>query len=107
MKPIIKWVNQEELNNVYSSQYWNNINEERKKEWWVLGDNDDSKLLEYLNKSNLLRQFLEVEKFLTKSGNNLIVCDLAAGTGWATALLSKLPNVKEVHAVEISEHGIR
>jgi ubiquinone/menaquinone biosynthesis C-methylase UbiE len=37
---------------------------------------------------------------------NLRILDLAAGIGWTSALLSKLPCVAEVHAVEISRHRL-
>jgi len=34
------------------------------------------------------------------------IVDLAAGIGWTSVLLSKLPNIKEVNAVEISKHRL-
>ncbi len=36
----------------------------------------------------------------------LVIADLAAGIGWTSSLLSRLPNVAAVHAVDISEHRL-
>ncbi len=40
------------------------------------------------------------------AGSRLAVADLASGIGWTSSLLSKLPNVGKVHAVEISQHRL-
>ena len=39
-------------------------------------------------------------------GTGLAIADLASGVGWTSSLLSKLPNVSRVHAVEISQHRL-
>ena len=40
----------------YSATYWNNVEEEKAKDWWV-NDPTDPKLKQYLIRSGLLAQF--------------------------------------------------
>jgi ubiquinone/menaquinone biosynthesis C-methylase UbiE len=55
----------------------------------------------------LLDEYELAEKFIRQySIKNLKIADLAAGTGWTCALISKLSEVDLVHAVEISQHRI-
>ena len=46
------------------------------------------------------------QSILQLTGNNLVIADLATGIGWTSALLSRLPNVGSIHAVEISKHRL-
>lgn len=106
MRKLETWLSDEQLDSIYTSSYWNNIDEEKKKPWWIEAG-DYAKCLDYLESSRLLFQYRESEKFIGGSrGNALIVADLAAGIGWTSALLSKLPQVSQVHAVEISKHRL-
>ncbi len=101
MRPIDVWLTEEQQASLYSSEYWNDIEEEKKKEWWI-ADGDYSRCFNYLDKSGLLMDYREAEMLIAAiSGSALKIADLAAGIGWTSALLSRLPNVAEVHAVEV------
>lgn len=106
MQEIENWLSHEELESIYTSSYWNDIEEEKKKEWWI-EDGNYKKCLDYLKSSKLLHEYQQSEKFINNfTGKSIKVADLAAGIGWTSVLLSKLPSVKEVHAVEISKHRL-
>lgn len=105
MKPVDCWLSEERLASLYSSNYWNDVNEERSKEFWI-ADGDYQKCLDYLSQSGLLRAYERAAKHIEPLPAPLKVVDLAAGIGWTSALLSRLDNVVEVHAVEISKHRI-
>lgn len=106
MRPIDIWLTDEQLANIYSSSYWNNPEEEKKKDWWI-ADGNYQRCLNYLDRSGLLHEYREAEKIVaTLPGNSIKIADVAAGIGWTSALLSKLPNVSEVHAVEVSQHRL-
>jgi len=105
LRGIKYWLSDEDLKLIYTSEYWNDIAEEKKKEWWI-EDGNYNNCLRYLNSSGLLTEFKESKKFIQKFPEQVMVADLASGIGWTSALLSKLPNVSEVHAVEISKHRL-
>ena len=64
-------------------------------------------LQKYLQRSGLLEEYNKAENILLETGHKkIIIADLAAGIGWSTFFLSKLPNVKKVYAVEIAKHKI-
>ena len=63
MRTIEKWLTDEELKSIYTSLYWNDIEEEKKKEWWI-EDGDYEKCLNYLKTSKLLYEYKEAEKFV-------------------------------------------
>ncbi|MGE0268285.1 MAG: class I SAM-dependent methyltransferase [Candidatus Omnitrophota bacterium] len=103
---IVCWLNDNDLEKIYSSSYWNNIEEEKKKEWWI-EDGNYERCLTYLKSSRLLSEYEFSEKFISETRKeNLVVADLAAGTGWISALISRLNNVREVRSVEISKHRL-
>lgn len=106
--PITSWLSPADLRAIYSSDYWNDVAEERKKEWWIeVGESSCQRLLAYLDNSGLMTEYQIAEQsILEMPGSNLAIADLAAGIGWASALLSRLPNVGSVHAVEVSQHRL-
>lgn len=109
LREVINWINEEELKKIYTSDYWNDIEIEKKKEWYIENGNH-KKCLEYINKS-LMKEYYSSEKFITNFSNererdNLKIADLASGIGWTSTLISKINIVKEVHSVEISKHRI-
>jgi ubiquinone/menaquinone biosynthesis C-methylase UbiE len=108
LKPVTRWLDQQELKTVYSSEFWNDLSEEQKKEWWITEGADSYKRLKkFLEESGLIRDYRLAEQFISRiSRQDLAVADLAAGIGWTSVLMSKLPNVGSVHAVEISQHRI-
>jgi ubiquinone/menaquinone biosynthesis C-methylase UbiE len=106
MTPIESWLTQAELDSIYSAKYWNDIEAEREKEWWI-EDGKYDVCLRYLERSNLLLEHAKAESLILElRRGDLRVLDLAAGIGWSSALLSKLECVAEVHAVEISRHRL-
>lgn len=104
--PVEQWISDESLKEIYTSDYWNDIEEERKKELWI-ADGDYSQCEAYLSRSGLLNQWIFVEKYINENKKSkLKVVDLAAGIGWTSALFSRLSSIEEVYAVEISRHRI-
>lgn len=102
MQDIEFWINKEEIANLYTSDYWNNIEEEKKKEWWIENLNDD-KVEKYLTKSGLRQEF-EIALDNVKIGGKVL--DLAAGVCWTSALISKYESVEKIDSVEFSFHRI-
>lgn len=103
---LIQWLTDEQLDLIYTSKYWNDVETEKLKEWWI-ADGNYEVCLEYLRSSQLLSEYQEAEKeILRLNRGSLDVADLAAGIGWTSALLSRLDCVRTVHAVEISKHRI-
>jgi SAM-dependent methyltransferase len=106
MREIENWLTDKELESINTSSYWNDIEAEMGKDSWI-EDGNYEKFLNYLDSSKLLSEYQRSEKFIEEfSGKSIKVVDLAAGIGWTSALLSKLPYVNEVHAVEISKHRL-
>lgn len=109
LAPIERWVDDSFLRSVYSSQYWNDLEEEKAKEWWIADGSVAAfaRLRAYLESSGLLDDYRAAERFVAQLPQpDLRVADLAAGIGWTASLFSKLPNVATVHAVEISQHRL-
>jgi len=105
MKEVIYWISDDELKNIYSAEYWNDLNEEMKKEWWI-DDGDYERCMNYLNKS-LMLEYNESKVYIENfNKTDIDILDLAAGIGWTSVLMSKMKNVSSVHAVEISKHRI-
>ncbi len=109
LAPIERWVDDTFLNSIYSSQYWNDLEEEKGKEWWIADGSEAAfaRLRGYLEGSGLLDDYRIAERFVAQlPRRDLTVADLAAGIGWTASLFSRLPNVASVHAVEISRHRL-
>lgn len=102
MKKVEFWISDEEINNLYSSQYWNNIEEEKKKAFWI-DDPKSCKVEQYLIKMKLKQEFETALKQVEISGR---ILDVAAGVCWTSALLSKYEAVKEIDAIDFSLHRI-
>jgi ubiquinone/menaquinone biosynthesis C-methylase UbiE len=107
--PIEHWLDDAALRSIYSSQYWNDLAAERGKEWWIADGSETAyaRLRTHLEESGLMEDYRIGEAYvagMTSSG--LSVADLASGIGWTSSLLSRLPNVGRVHAVEISQHRL-
>ena len=106
LTPITKWLSEEQVNTIYSSEYWNNLEEEKNKDWWII-DGNYQRCLNYLQKSGLMDEYKDAEIYISGiPQTNLKIVDLAAGIGWTSGLLSKLDNVAEIYSVEISEHRL-
>jgi ubiquinone/menaquinone biosynthesis C-methylase UbiE len=106
MRALDSWLSEAELATIYSTAYWNDIEAEKKKEWWI-EDGDYERCRRYLERSGLMQEYRQAEQWIrAMPRSDLRVLDLAAGIGWTSALLSKLSGVSEVHAVEISRHRL-
>jgi SAM-dependent methyltransferase len=107
--PVEHWLDEAALRSIYSSQYWNDLAAERAKEWWIAdgGETAYARLRAHLEESGLLEDYRVGEAYVAgMASSGIAVADLASGIGWTSSLLSKLPNVGRVHAVEISQHRL-
>jgi len=106
LKEVTNWLSRGQIDQMYSSEYWNNITDEKNKPWWIL-DGNYKKLWAYLENSGTLQEFNEgINEINSIKSKNINIADLAAGTGWTSAILSKIDSVSEVHSLEMSEHRI-
>lgn len=100
------WLSADDLHGIYTAGYWNDVEEEKAKEWWI-EDGDYRKCERYLQSCGLQQEYQQAESFIRAlPGRDLRIADLAAGTGWTSALLSRIETVAEVHAVDISQHRL-
>jgi ubiquinone/menaquinone biosynthesis C-methylase UbiE len=99
---IIKNTSQKELKKLKGYSLWNNINIEKKKFWFL--KKGDQELKNGLEQKGLIEEFNFAIKFFSKK--EIIVADLAAGTGWLSALLSKIKNVRQIYCLEMSNHRL-
>lgn len=90
-------------------KYWNDLDIERKKPYWIENP-DDNKLQIFLKeKTNLFRCFNDAIVFVEEhlGGVRGHVLDIGAGVAWTSAVVSKIPSVKTVTAVDCSEHRLK
>lgn len=106
MNKVEYWLKPEDANCLSTFNYWNNLEEERKKPWYVKNKSASIELNNYLEKKQYFKQFYDVEKFIKNQGSNLTVADLACGTGWTSSLISKIDQVIKIYSVEFSEHRL-
>jgi SAM-dependent methyltransferase len=109
LKPVTSWIPEDNLKLIYSSEYWTDIAEEKKKAWWIAEENEGTRqrLRLHLEDSGVMADYRIAEQSISQlAGNTLAVADIAAGIGWTSVLMSKLPNIGSVHAVDISRHRL-
>ena len=109
LDPVVAWVDDSGLGSIYSARSWNDLAEERSKEWWIADGTEEeyARLRSYLNDTGLMDDYRIAERYIEQlPGTALAVADLAAGIGWTSSLLSRLRNVASVHAVDISRHRL-
>jgi ubiquinone/menaquinone biosynthesis C-methylase UbiE len=107
-KEIVEWLTQDEIRHIDSSMYWNDVDIEKEKDWWIESA-QDKKLMMYLKQdTNLERGFLDLVEYAEALGHGLkgLVLDLAAGTCWTSAIASKISGVQKVISVDISRHRL-
>jgi SAM-dependent methyltransferase len=106
LREVQSWLSEAQLREIYTAAYWNDIEEEKKKEWWI-EDGNYERCRGYLDQNGLLLEYQLGEPFIRDMARDALrVADLAAGIGWTSALISRIENVSEVHAVEISKHRL-
>ena len=103
---VSAWLSEEQLARIYTASYWNDVQQERTKEWWI-ADGDYDRCRRYLETNGFLQEHQQAEEFIRGArGDQLRVADLASGIGWTSALISRIASVAEVHAVDISRHRL-
>lgn len=85
-------------------QYWNDINNEKEKEWWITGD-DYHRVELYLQKIGVVHQLSDSLVPLKNKINGTIV-DIAAGTCWSVPYLLKA-GFNHVICIDYSYHRIQ
>jgi len=108
LSEIEYWLSEKEIQAIYSSKYWNDKNIEMKKYWWLFDKENAVKFKENLFKHGYLQQFKYLTDFAKKKG--LLkgkVLDIAAGTCWTSALISREDDITYVDASDISLHRIK
>ena len=99
------WEKPEDVNSQFTFNYWNDVEAEKKKAWWVETPGDCENLKKYLNDSGLSEELkLALYKFPEIFYGEVL--DVAAGVCWTTALISKLDMVSSVDALEFSLHRL-
>ena len=102
LRPVEQWLSESELTDIFTNDYWNNIEIEKGKEFWINEAEDHEKLLDHLKKKQILDDYYIAEKkIIDMPEKQITVADLAAGVRWTSALLSRIGSVKQVHSVEI------
>jgi SAM-dependent methyltransferase len=90
-----------------NKQYWNDIEEEKKKAYFI-EEEEDPRLINFLQKeSNLQMCFEDALQFA--SGLGCIggrILEIGAGVAWTSAIVSKIPNVMDICAIDFSEHRL-
>jgi len=52
---LVEWIKNEDLKNLYSNDYLNNVELEKEKEWWIESADDISKNKHFLSKNEVLQ----------------------------------------------------
>lgn len=91
-----------------SRSYWNNVEFEKAKKFWI-DDPSDTKLLNYLRyETNLEKCFVDSISFAERMNMPLKgrILDIGVGVAWTSAILSRLPQVGNIVALDFSEHRL-
>lgn len=90
LAPVEQWITNEELNDTYSSSFWNDVEVEKKEEFWIV-DGNYVRCIDYLTRSGLLDEWTAIEKLISDwllDDSSANVADLAAEIGWTSAFIS-------------------
>ena len=103
LPPIEAWIDRDDLRSVPTATYWNDVEIERLK---VFGNPE--RLSEYLKETSLEATLHDAVRLAQRGGWECsgTGIDLAAGACWTTAILSRLPAVHRIYAVDISAHRL-
>lgn len=93
-----------------SHSYWNDLEIEKVKPYFVC-DKEDRKLLNYIvEESNIKICFEDALKYIVSLTGNEIkgrILEIGAGVCWTTAIVSRFDNVKEIWAIDFSKHRLK
>lgn len=102
------WLKNDEAGKLEYSDYWNDEEEEKGKEWYVL-DGDFSRMEGYLQKTGLPEDLEKCIRILRIGFERQLAgvgIDLAAGNLWAVPHLSSLGKVDKLYCLEYSKHRL-
>ena len=99
------WLSPDQAKAIPSSEYWNDAEVERGKEWDV-ADGNFVRMEQALDEKGLLRQLKSLQQLLDRplAGRGI---SLASGTCWLEAdLLRRNPAIESIACIELSRHRI-
>ena len=105
---IENWLPDLKINEIEYSQYWNDEEKEKSKEWYIL-DGDFLKMERYLKTTGLLQDLRQCIEVLHTDLNRQIAgigIDLAAGNLWAAPYLLNVGTVNKLYCIEYSKHRL-
>jgi len=105
---VQNWLDDAQLKTIGFSDYWNNEEHEKIKEWYVL-DGDFSKMEGYLLKTGLPLDYEECLKILKEEFNyelKGVGIDLASGNLWSAKSILKSGLVDTLYCLEFSKHRL-
>lgn len=102
------WLTDKEREEIFSNEYWNKEEEEKKKDWYILDGNTEKFFRLLREKTTCYEEYESIINFVKGMGLQVkgICVDVAAGVCWITALLSKIEAIDKVYAMEISKHRL-
>lgn len=89
-------------------QYWNDVEAEKKKPYYITS-NEDQKLLRWLREeSNFERAFSDALSYASSNLGGLKgrVLDVGAGVCWTSAIMASRYPTEEVMAIDLSQHRL-
>jgi ubiquinone/menaquinone biosynthesis C-methylase UbiE len=105
---VTSWIDDSELHTIASTTYWNDEEKEKDKAYYITGNNAE-KLWAFLREgTTYYDQYVSAVRMSSRLGASLkgVGVDVAAGVCWTTALLSLMPEVAKVYALDISKHRL-
>lgn len=102
------WIEGAETDDVMYSDYWNDEEIEKEKEWYIL-DKEFSEMEAHLNKFELPQDLNNCFSVLKSAFNCELKgtgIDLAAGNLWAAPYLLNNSDVKQLYCLEFSKHRL-
>jgi SAM-dependent methyltransferase len=105
---IESWLTDSTLDEIEYSNYWNNEEQEKNKEWYIL-DGNFSKMEHLLQKTGLPRDLMQCVDCLKVDFNRELEgvgIDLAAGNLWAAPYLFNLGKIDKLYCLEYSKHRL-
>jgi len=104
----LEWLSSSELTQLDYSDYWNDEQEEEKKEWNIL-DGNFSKMEGHLSNTGLVSSLETCITFITNTLHKDIAgvgLDLACGSLWAAPHLLSKTSIDKLYCLEFSKHRL-
>jgi ubiquinone/menaquinone biosynthesis C-methylase UbiE len=90
-------------------RYWNDIEQEKSKPYF-LEDENDLKLIKFLQQETNLQKCFEASLEVGIKGLGFVksrILEIGVGVAWTSALLSRIPDVEEIYGIDVSEHRLK